>query len=159
MMILEKFKDQYGNTLSSKLLWIFRRLMFMLRSWFFDLQYYTIEVDDLLEALGKWKDEVLEQIQYLPEIHDCDDFALYFKVWLQSYLLRELGKPFNGVGVAIGSVFRDGELLGGHAWNFVVVQNGDNIYILFIEPQLGEIIPSNNISSDGFEYVLQAVII
>jgi len=158
-MILQLFKDQYGGSLLNKILWIFRRVIFLMRSWFFDIQYYTIDVDDLLDALSKWKEEILNNISYLPEIFDCDDFAMYFKTWLQGYIQQEKDTPFNGVGVAIGQVFRDGELLGGHAWNFVVVQNGDNIYILFIEPQLGEIIPSNNISSDGYEYVLQAVII
>jgi len=159
MMILQRFKDQFGDTLVSKLLWIFRRIMFLARSWFFDLQYYSIKLEELQEALEKWKEYVLDNIQYLPEIFDCDDFAMYFKTWLQSYVMQEMDKPFNGVGVAIGYVFKDGKLLGGHAWNIVLVDVSSTTCILFVEPQLGELLSPTMRSSDGYEYVLQAVII
>jgi len=159
MMILQRFKDQFGDTLVSKLLWIFRRLMFLARSWFFDLQYYSIKLEELQEALEKWKEYVLDNIQYLPEIFDCDDFAMYFKTWLQSYVMHELDKPFNGVGVVLGAVLKDGQLLGGHAWNLVLVDVSGTTCILFVEPQLGELLSPTLRSSDGYEYVLQAVII
>lgn len=158
MMILKLFKDQFGSTWTSKLLWIFRRLMFFMRSWFFDVMYYSVNVDDLIDALSYWRKYVLENIEYLPEVFDCDDFATYFKVWLQSWIYASKGIRVNGVGIALGVVYKDGRLLGGHAWNIVLVDNGGRQYVLFVEPQLGEIITSNNISSDGWKYELQAVI-
>jgi len=157
-MILQKFRDQYGESLLSKILWIFRRIMFFARSWFFDIQYYSISLEELQEALEKWKEYVLDNIQYLPEIFDCDDFAMYFKTWLQSYVMQEMDKPFNGVGVAIGYVVEDGKLLGGHAWNIVLVDTDEGTKIVYVEPQLGEYFFGDT-SSDGFTYTLQAVII
>jgi len=158
-MILQLFKDQYGGSLLNKILWIFRRILFFARSWFFDLQYYSIKLEDLQEALEKWREYVLDNLEYMPEIFDCDDFALWFKTWLQSYMHEEKHKPFNGVGIALGNVFKDGELLGGHAWNIVLVDVGGTTCIMFVEPQLGELLSSTMRSSDGYEYVLQAVII
>jgi len=158
-MILQLFKDQYGGSLLNKILWIFRRVIFLMRSWFFDIQYYSISLEELQEALQKWKEYVLDNIQYLPEIFDCDDFAMYFKTWLQSYVMQEMDKPFNGVGVVLGAVLKDGQLLGGHAWNIVLVDVGGVTTIVFVEPQLGELLSTTMRSSDGYEYVLQAVII
>ena len=158
-MILERFKDQYGDSLLSKILWVLRRIMFFMRSWFFDLQYYSIKLEDLKEALNTWREYVLDNIQYFPEVFDCDDFAIYFKVWLQSYMHEEKHKPFNGIGIALGNVFKDGELLGGHAWNIVLADIAGVNCILFVEPQLGELLSITMRSSDGYEYVLQAVII
>jgi len=158
-MIIKRFKDQYGNSLTSKILWILRRVLFFMRSWFFDLFYYSISIDDLMEALKDWKNEVLDIIEYLPEVFDCDDFAVYFKSWLQSWARAKKCKAFNGVGIAIGMLFKDYQPVGGHAWNIVLVHSGSRVYIVYVEPQLGEIIPESNISSDGYEYYLQAVII
>ena len=158
MLILKFFRDQYGESLKSKILWVFRRLWFLIRSWFFDIMYYSIKLEELQQALEKWKEYVLENLEYLPEIWDCDDFAMYFKTWLQSYVLHELGKPFNGVGVVLGNVYKDGRLLGGHAWSIVLVDIG-TVTAVFVEPQLGEILSPTLKSSDGYQYEIQAVII
>jgi len=158
VMLLERLRDQYGKSLISKILWILRRVLFFMRSWFFDLFYYSISIEDLQEALEDWKNEVLDVIEYLPEVFDCDDFAVYFKSWLQSWARAKKRKAFNGVGIALGQVYKDGRLLGGHAWNIVLVHSGSRVYIVYVEPQIGEII-LGNISSDGYEYYLQAVII
>lgn len=157
-LIMQKFRDQYGESIWSKLLWIFRRLYFLIRSWFFDIEYIPVDMQKLEEALEDWKETVLNYLQYIPEIQDCDDFAMYFKTWLQKWTFENTNTPSNGVGIAIGLVSKDGELLGGHAWNIVLVRTDQGEKVVFVEPQLGEII-NNNRSDDGYDYVLQAVII
>jgi len=126
--------------------------MFAVRSWFFDITYYAISYDKLLELLEKWKNDVLANLKYKPEIFDCDDFANYFKVWMT----KETG--VNCTGEALGLVYKDGRLLGGHAWNIVIVHKHGVIDVLFVEPQLGEII-ENQKTSDGWEYYLLAVLV
>jgi len=157
-MILKSFKDQYDDSLLSKFLWVFRRLMFFLRSWFFDITYYGISLGELEEALEAWKREVLDHLQYVSEVFDCDDFAVYFKSWLQKYIRERYDKLINGVGIALGMVYKDYQLLGGHAWNIVVIEEPGIKSIAFIEPQTAEIITGSK-TEDGFEYMLQAVII
>ena len=157
-MILQKFRDQYGESLLSKILWIFRRIMFFARSWFFDIFYYSIKLEDLEDALEDWKEQILDDISYLPEVFDCDDFAQLFKIWLMEWAKDNLNEHINGVGLALGIVSKEGRILGGHAWNIVLVDTDEGTKIVYVEPQLGEIIEGDT-SSDGFTYTLQAVII
>jgi len=157
-IVLQKFKDQWGNTWISKLLWIFRRIIFFARSWFFDIFYYSIKLEDLEDALEDWKTQVLDDISYLPEVFDCDDFAQLFKIWLMEWAKDNLNQHINGVGLALGIVSKDGKVLGGHAWNIVLVSTDEGMKLVYVEPQLGEIIEGDT-SSDGFTYTLQAVII
>jgi hypothetical protein len=51
------------------------------------------------------------------------------------------------------------ELLGGHSWVIVLLDTEDEeAKVMFVEPQLGEYISNDMVSSDGFMYRLQAVI-
>jgi len=156
-MVLSIFKDQYGESLLSKILWVFRRLLFFMRSWFFDIFYYSIKLEDLEDALEDWKTQVLDDISYLPEVFDCDDFAQLFKIWLMQWAKNNLNQHINGVGLALGVVSKEGRILGGHAWNIVLVSTDEGMKLVYVEPQLGEIIEGDT-SSDGFTYTLQAVI-
>lgn len=166
-MALEKFKDQYGGSLSSKLLWWLKRFMFFARSWFFDLEYHTMPIDILKQALEEWRTKVLPHLVYEGEVFDCDDFARHFEIWIKDYITgmgiidihsNEEIPVFNGVGLGLGYLYQGEELLGGHAWNIVLVTKNGEPDLIYVEPQIGEIV-DNNSSSDKFDYELMAVII
>jgi len=152
-IIWRKYVEEVG--IPSWLAW-FKRIFFIMRSWILDATYYTISIDELLSALEVWRTEVLSNLHYVQEVFDCDDFADYFKVWIQKYFSQK-GKLVNCVGRAYGYLYHGDELLGGHAWNIVLVNNGSSIDAVFVEPQIGEIIGSE--SPDGYKYKLMAVII
>lgn len=159
MMALEKFRDQYGDSLSSKFLWIFRRVLFFLRSWFMDLEYNTMSEELLAQLLNEWKNNVLPNLHYSGECFDCDDYARYFQVWLKQKAEEAGLACFNGVGLALGVLYTpDGEVAGGHAWNIVLAHDSQGqAKLYYVEPQLGEIVDGQ--ASDGFQYELMAVII
>lgn len=157
-MVLGKFRDQYAGSFWDKLWFILRRVIFFARSYFMDVLYVPIKLEELEEALEEWRREVLPNTKYMPEIMDCDDFAFYFKVWLQKWTAEHTKAPSNGVGVAIGALSKGSEVLGGHAWSIVLVMTEHGEDVVFVEPQTGEIL-ENFKSSDGYEYTLQSVII
>ncbi len=170
MMALGKFHDQFQGSWVQKLLYIIRRIMFIARSWFFDLEYTTIPEWLLQEALQEWKKQVLDKLHYIGESFDCDDFSRHFMVWLKDWIngngiICEYApkqyqiKQFNGVGMALGVLSKNGRVLGGHAWNIVLITNSDGEpELVYVEPQIGEYF-RGSVSPDGFTYTLQAVII
>jgi len=139
---------------SSYIEYVFRRILFSFRSWIFDELYYPVSLDALLDALDYWRTEVLPGLVYTPEVMDCDDFAIQFINFIRRYLYNNYNEETNSIGIALGVIYKSNELLGGHAWNIILVNNS----VYFIEPQLGEIL-LNLKSSDGFKYKLLAVII
>jgi len=167
-LALEKFRDQYSGSVWSKLAYIFRRIMFFARSWLFDMEYHTIPLDMLEEAMEVWAGEYLPYLIYQGEVFDCDDFARHFTVWLKDYitcqgLIREcIETPlpvFNGVGLGLGYLEdKDGNVLGGHAWAVVLVTVGEEPMLVYVEPQTGEVMWDNE-SREGYKYILEAVII
>jgi len=137
---------------------IIKGIMFATRSWIFDTEYIPVDEQVLNEALAKWKNEVLSNLVYKPEIWDCDDYASLFKAWLQKYLVFEKQLRINAVGIALGRVYdkKTGELLGGHAWNIVLVNKPVGFDVKFVEPQVGIVFDHD---TDTWEYELMAVII
>jgi len=157
--ILGDFRDQYGGSWVNKVLWIIRRVLFFMRSWFFDLEYISVDKGVLDEFLEYWRKEILPKLHAVPEVFDCDDFARYFVFKLREYVKEKYGVDYNGNGEAIGNVYSGGSLLGGHAWVIALVDTVDEVgKVVFVEPQLGEYLV-NMESSDGWKYELQAVII
>jgi len=129
---------------------LLRYIMFFFRSWFFDLKYKTISLSELEQILREY-DQYLKRykLEYEIDYFDCDDYAVTFK----AFATRRT--KANSVGIAIGIVSKPDEgILGGHAWNIVILDNGN---IVFVEPQTREWFEPN-VSSDGFIYELQAVI-
>lgn len=156
-MAASKLGDHYGPGLAEKLAWVLARVLFAMRSWFFDLIYNSMPEWMLDEALARWREEVLPGLPYQGEYTDCDDFAARFNVWLRDYA-RGNGIPaFNGVGMAIGYLEKDGAVLGGHAWNVVLVTGEAGTDLVFVEPQTGERV-EGGVSPDGYRYRLLAVI-
>jgi len=158
--VLEKFRDQFGYTWKSRLLWIFRRIVFLARSWFFDLEYISIPKEWLDEYMEHWRKEVLSNLKPQPELFDCDDFAMYFIFKMREYIYRKHGVRYNGNGVVLGIVYRNGKPLGGHAWVLALVDTESEIgKVVFIEPQIGEYLTDDMTTSDGLRYEIQAVIV
>jgi len=128
---------------------LIRALLFGVRSWFFDVWYEPTTLEELRQALEGFKSLLEEHgIEYLPDSFDCDDFAMSFKVYFA------LERKKNSVGLALGVIKQNGKVLGGHAWNIAILEDGN---LVFIEPQTFETF-TGNISPDGFEYELMAVI-
>jgi|GEM_PF-6056119 len=160
MKILSKFRDQYGGSWINKLLWWLRRVLFMVRSWFFDLEYYTVKKEWLDEFLEYWRNNILQNLHGQPEVFDCDDFSRWFIFKLREYIHNKYGVWYNANGEALGILYKDYQILGGHAWVVVVVDTSDEpAKVMFIEPQIGEYLNDDMTTSDGYMYKLQAVII
>jgi len=158
--IMQKFKDQYGSTWKSRLMYIFRRILFMMRSWFFDVEYRSVPRQWIEEFLEYWKKNILPNLHYEAEFFDCDDFARWFIFKLREYIHNKYSIWYNGNGETLGVVYHNGELLGGHAWVLVVDDTEEEIgRIDFVEPQIGEFLDDNLNSSDGWHYEIQAVIV
>ena len=127
---------------------IVRLILFFLRSWFFDLEYKEFTMQEFQEVVNKFRQWCEEkQLHYKYEYFDCDDFAMEFK----SFCAREFNH--NGVIIALGMVSKDGRVLGGHAWNIVIIEGR----LYYFEPQTFELIDGNT-STDGFKYELMAVV-
>lgn len=148
--------EQVASAVLEGLDWL-SRLFHLMKSWYMDVEYETIPIGLLHQALKDWREQVLKYLHYTPEVFDCDDFAFYFKTWLQGWAFDH-GLPFNGVGLAIGTVESSGGLLGWHAWNIVLADDNNELKIVYVEPQIGEVI-SGRKTSDGWIYKLKAVIV
>jgi len=136
---------QFARDWKSKLSKLFT---FALRSWFFDLYYESCTYEEIQKVITKFRNQMLSHLHYIPENFDCDDFACAFKAFATMELMR------NSVGIAIGAVYdQNGQLLGYHAWNIVILTGGS---LMYIEPQSGQIFlpPSVN----GSTYDIMSVI-
>ena len=125
-----------------------KKLLLGFRSHLYDLEYYMCTQDQLLEFLEWWRKEQLPSLMYTPEKFDCDDFAFLFKA------LCVMKTHLNCSLLVGGEVRQNGELLGLHAWNLVVVDAPREVQ--FVEPQTGEIlqvVQGKIVRSDGWEYV------
>jgi len=125
-------------------------LLFNFRSWFFDLNYESFTRQSFDVAVKYFADFVeSHNLHYEFEFFDCDDFALLFKALTSAKL------NINAVGLALGELYEDETLLGGHAWNVVLID--DELY--YFEPQTYELFDVEHATTtDGFRYVLQGVI-
>lgn len=76
---------------------------------------------DTLNLIKKWKRDVF----------DCDNFAIVFVGHVNE--LYEI----NSVGLAIGRVYdvNTGKFVGYHAFNVIVVKEGDDLEVYVYEPQ------------------------
>lgn len=111
--------------------WI-RRFFFYSRLHIFDMVYYIVSYDDMVEIVRDWIENIRPQLEYYMDVFDCDDFAVLFKAYVGfKYLL-------NSVSVNIGYLYRLGELLGGHGWNgfiYYIDNPLENLKLAYIEPQ------------------------
>jgi len=140
---------------------LIRAILFAVRSWLFDLVYYPIPEGGLIELIEDFKKYIKDNnLHYENDVFDCDDFALAFK----NYVTVKM--KTNAVGIALGILkagkvhdLETGEeheeqVLGGHAWNIVLLTSGELVYV---EPQTCEYFRGNT-SPDGFIYELLAVV-
>jgi len=160
MHVLELISKLHGiiSLQYSGLMKIVMRILFTLRSWFYDMVYHGVKSDLFVRLLEEWRRDVLPRLHYEVDTFDCDDYAMYFSTWAKMRA-REEGVKANGFGVAIGTVCVQ-DSCGGHAWSIAIVDD----HIVFIEPQLAEILIFDRNekvfkASDKAKYWLQAVII
>ena len=127
------------------------KLLFGFRSWFRDMYYYPLTLEELKMAIDFWVNDILPILEYSSEVFDCDDFGSLFK-GLINFITDK-----NGVGEAIGEVVLPTGETGLHEWNVVLVEfpNGDQV-VLYIEPQTGEVF--KEISQEGWLYKLKYVL-
>ena len=119
-------------------------------SWFFDNYYVALPVKNFGSVLIWWW-KVLNQINYCPEVFDCDDYAKLFSSLLACC-------QYNASGIVIGELYYKGKFLGYHAWNLILLVNPQNKFKIYeFEPQLANILLDHK-SFDGFEYVGRWVI-
>ncbi len=109
-----------------------RKLVFYIKSCFFDTRYKCITIDELEQLLKIWRENILPKLRYQLDFWDCDDFAMYFASWLK------LKTKTNCGGMVIGVLNGFG-----HAWTPVLVKNYDDVDVMFVEPQLGRIVEVN----------------
>ena len=84
-----------------------------------DLTYYTTDIDTFKKIVGwDWSDTR----KYISETFDCDKFAMYFK----SRVAIDFG--INAVGVVL-------DYSAEHAYNLVILKEGDGIRWYLYEPQ------------------------
>jgi len=138
------FVDEVIALLYARVKGVLNKILFSIRSWFFDVEYVPFTKEEIRKYLKEWVEKELPKLVYTSERFDCDDFAGYFKYWL----IRKSGK--NGVGRAIGKVYYDSEFLGYHAWNFVVLEDG---VVAYIEPQTGDLFYTNTLGKWRYELV------
>jgi hypothetical protein len=120
------------------------------QSWYFDNLYYALPVWRLGEVLAWWW-KVLDQVNYLPEAFDCDDYAKLFSSLLAC-------AQYNAAGIVIGELYYRGRILGYHAWNLLLFVNRQGQFKVYeFEPQTANVLV-NHKSLDGFEYVGRWVI-
>jgi len=106
------------------------KLLFGIRSHFYDLKYYPCTEDQLETFLKYWRREVLPELAYTPERFDCEDFAFLFKALLVKHTGANCGF-FSG-----GAIFEDDSYLGNHGYICVLLPSR----VVFVEPQIGEIL-------------------
>jgi hypothetical protein len=88
---------------------------------------YRIVSWDTWEAI---KDlDLLDQIPWLENYHDCDNFAFQFSS-------RAAGLYFlNSCGTAFGRLYDDsGKWIGNHAFNIIAIDNGSGLEFKIYEP-------------------------
>ena len=123
-------------------------ILFLLRGWLFDTVYYGVSENEFEIAVQEYRRWIeRNELVWTADRFDCDDFAVTFKAVAISVLRK------NSVGIAIGMLYKGEELLGGHAWNIILFDDGT---ILFFEPQTLELFTNETI--DGFRYELTAVL-
>ena len=87
---------------------------------------YYITSMDTFKKIIQW--DWTDTRKYISETFDCDKFAMYFK----SRMAIDFG--INGVGVVL-------DYSSGHAYNVVIVKEGNDINIYKYEPQNDNIMP------------------
>jgi hypothetical protein len=113
-------------------------------SWFFDNYYVALPVDKFKYVLEWWW-KVLEKVNYIPEVFDCNHYVQLF-----SSLLSACG--YNSSGMIVGELYHNNEFLGYHAWNLILFVNPQNQFKIYeFEPQTANILLDHR-SFDGFEY-------
>lgn len=122
------------------------KLALACRSQLYDEYYDPASREELRTFLSYWSYDVLPQLVYTHETFDCDDFAFLFKALMVKYTRK------NCCFFVVGRLYKDGELLGGHAFNAVAIVDRE---VLFVEPQIGEVLTAVDKrlrSTDGYEY-------
>ena len=124
---------------------LFSKLLFGIRSWFFDEEYYSIDSSMFNKLLERWRN-ILKNLHYVVDKWDCDDYAEYFASVMKSW------SKTNGCGVATG-ILCEGKICERHAWGICLV-DGE---IVEVEPQLGK--PVTELEKTyNIKYKLKAVI-
>jgi len=132
---------------SKKVKGLWRKILFYVKSWFRDLLYEPIYIEELHKFLEKWRKEVLPELAYTSEVFDCDDFGAFFKAWLT----KESGK--NCVAEALGVVHVPDVGDVGHEWNIVLARFPmGEVEVVHVEPQIGQAFITH--TYDGWKYSL-----
>jgi len=119
-------------------------------SWYFDTMYRAIHTREFTEVFNQWLSYHQGKLVYLPEVFDCDDFAFCFSA------LARLNY-YSGVGMVVGELWKDGEFLGYHAWNIIMMYRWTEdkpepwIKLYEFEPQTLDLFDTHK-SHDGFDY-------
>jgi len=101
--------------------------------WLLDQNFWIPKIEDIKEFL---KESLVDKMEYIPEMFDCDDFALYLLSECRIYKHKKI-KEFNmpkeewkswAFGMALGEF---SGVDGVHALNFCYAREG----FFMIEPQ------------------------
>lgn len=113
-----------------------------------DEQYKVLNFNTLMRFI---QEDKTDQLKYLPETTDCDDFARILQgEVLKSSALYE-GKNSDGAAAAFGTLYGEISLEGDppipHAMNIAIVKISDTLKLILIEPQTDKIYDPNNNSN------------
>jgi len=126
---------------------LWKKIVSLIRSWFRDIYYYPIDIEELHKLLEDWKNYILPELAYTKETFDCDDFGAFFKAWLT----KESGK--NCVAEALGVVHVPDVGDVGHEWNIVLARFPmGEVEVVHVEPQIGQAFITH--TYDGWKYSL-----
>lgn len=149
---MSKVKIDVGVVVSlyaEKVKGFWHKVLYYCKSMFFDQYYVPIGKGKLEEIVKEWR-KILENLHYVSEVFDCDDYASYFKAWATA------NYNVNAFAICLGEV-RFLDVKGYHAWNGVLVNDNGKVKVIYFEPQLGEFFEKE--TTDKWEYKLWMVIV
>ncbi|MCD6406901.1 lectin MOA-related protein [Candidatus Aerophobetes bacterium] len=86
--------------------------------------------------LEDWKKFITEDLvnflRYKLDHFDCDNFSTTFKAHIAEYY------GINGIGVALGALYKDDQLLGYHSYNILLAREEEKNKLICYEPQTDE---------------------
>ena len=124
-----------------KVPWLIPKILFLVKSLFLDVHYLSVREDELHSLLKAWRQNILPKLRYRYDYWDCDDYARYFVAWFNLVSKTNAGGETYGVVKVrrMNGAMRRWESYG-HSWVGVLVDFGYDVDVVFVEPQLGEIV-------------------
>jgi len=128
---------------------VLKKLVGDIQRFLVDSTYWLTDLDGMKKVIEfDWTDKY----RYIAEARDCDDFAWYFKSHLSEW------HDLTAVAWVWGAVYEGKTFLGLHAWNVIIVKEGDDLKAYHYEPQLDQYSETGEFDEDGLRYEAMGLI-